>query len=207
MFEQAAPRKRRAGWLLSAAVHAALFVVLLHRPAPIFVAPSSVVKGVPGTETVVYLAAPLGEASPELPAESKVIAPSTRRQRHAVAAQKPRPGRGADASAKPSSGGSPFGSLAEGPAVGADVRPALPVSFPDPEVDRFHLPDGVQGDVIVEITIDEQGAVIAERLLSGIGHGVDDKVIAALKNWRFRPATQDGLPIPSKQDVHFHFPG
>jgi hypothetical protein len=28
-----------------------------------------------------------------------------------------------------------------------------------------------------------------------------------LENWRFRPATRDGVAIPSKQDVYFHFVG
>jgi hypothetical protein len=27
-----------------------------------------------------------------------------------------------------------------------------------------------------------------------------------LENWRFRPATINGAPVASRQDVHFHFP-
>jgi hypothetical protein len=34
---------------------------------------------------------------------------------------------------------------------------------------------------------------------------IDQKVLLALETWRFRPATRDGIPIPSKQDVHYHF--
>jgi protein TonB len=60
--------------------------------------------------------------------------------------------------------------------------------------------------VIVEITIDAQGIVVAERLLQGLGHGVDERVIAVLRDWRYHPATRNGVPIPSKYDVHFHFP-
>jgi len=63
-----------------------------------------------------------------------------------------------------------------------------------------------RGDVIVEITIDAQGSVVEERLLQGLGHGVDERVIAVLRDWRFRPATRNGVAIPSKHDVHFHFP-
>jgi TonB family protein len=64
----------------------------------------------------------------------------------------------------------------------------------------------VQGDVIVEITIDTAGTVVETKLLQAFGYGIEDKVIAAVQRWRFRPATKDGTPIPSKQDVHFHFP-
>ena len=60
--------------------------------------------------------------------------------------------------------------------------------------------------MIVEISIDAQGIVVAERLLQGLGHGVDERVIAVLRDWRYRPATRNGVPIPSKYDVHFHFP-
>jgi hypothetical protein len=31
-------------------------------------------------------------------------------------------------------------------------------------------------------------------------------VMATLRNWQFRPATMDGVPVVSKHDVHFHFP-
>jgi protein TonB len=58
----------------------------------------------------------------------------------------------------------------------------------------------------VEVTIDSAGVVIETKLLKAIGYGIEEKVIAAVQRWRFRPATRDGSPIPSKQDVHFHFP-
>lgn len=102
--------------------------------------------------------------------------------------------------------GSPLGSLADGPLEGHDVRPALPLVFPDPSVSRDDLPQGVTGDVVVEVTIDAQGNVIETRVLKAFGYGIDDKVLAVLRNWRFRPATLDGAPVPSQQDVHFHFP-
>jgi TonB family protein len=64
----------------------------------------------------------------------------------------------------------------------------------------------VIGDVVVEVTIDERGTVTATRVVQPLGYGLEDKVIAVLRNWRFMPATMDGVAIPSQQDVHFHFP-
>jgi hypothetical protein len=43
-------------------------------------------------------------------------------------------------------------------------------------------------------------------VLRTVGYGIEEKVLAALENWRFKPATQDGVAIPSQQDVYFHFP-
>jgi len=47
--------------------------------------------------------------------------------------------------------GSTLGSSFDGPATGDEVKPALPSIFPDPRIPRSELPNGVQGDVIVEI--------------------------------------------------------
>ncbi len=104
----------------------------------------------------------------------------------------------------PLQAGSPQGSLPDGPSVGFVRQAALPVVGPD--VPRSSLPAGIQGDVIVEITIDTQGNVAETRVLQSLGAEVDDKVVATLHTWHFRPATTDGVANVSKQDVHFHFP-
>jgi protein TonB len=58
----------------------------------------------------------------------------------------------------------------------------------------------------VEVTIDEQGAVTETRLLQSLEPGIDERVVATVRNWRFKPATVDGVAISSRQDVHFHYP-
>jgi protein TonB len=112
----------------------------------------------------------------------------------------------AEKPSNPAEAGSEQGSAYDGLSGGDEVKPALPVAFQDLRISRSELPSGLQGDVIVEITIDAQGIVVAERLLQGLGHGVDERVIAVLRDWRYHPATRNGVPIPSKYDVHFHFP-
>ena len=78
--------------------------------------------------------------------------------------------------------------------------------FPDPAVSRADLPPGVQGDVIVEVTIDEQGNVVETKLIHGIGYGIEDRVLATLRQWHFRPASKDGVTIASQHIVTFHYP-
>lgn len=203
-----APPRRRWAWLTSTAIHAAVLACLLYRPAAIFISPRFSAHGDGGSSQVVYLA----EANdmPALPKSTELSSPLTAPSSAPVIritrlSKKARNGRSLHPAHAGTAGGSAYGSMLEG-AVGTEVRPALPEVFPDPDVDRANLPASVKGDVIVEITIDEYGNVVEERLLTGVDHGVDDKVIAALKNWHFRPATADGVPISSKQDVHFHFP-
>lgn len=203
----AAPPRRRFGWLASAAIHAAVLACVLYRPTAIFVSPRFAAHGNGGNAQVVYLTTPSEFSamprSDELTAP--LTAPSAGPLRITRLSKKESHGRSLHPAHATTAGGSTYGSMLEG-GVGAEVRPALPDVFPDPDVDRTSLPPTVQGDVIVEITIDEHGNVVEERLLTGVDHSVDEKVIAALKNWHFRPATSDGVPIPSKQDVHFHFP-
>ena len=104
-------------------------------------------------------------------------------------------------------GGSLYGSRTPGsPLTGHEIIPALPRVFPDPAVSRGDLPPGVQGDVIVEVTIDEQGNVVETKLIQGIGYGIEDRVLATLRQWRFRPASKDGVTIASQHIVHFHYP-
>jgi protein TonB len=54
---------------------------------------------------------------------------------------------------------------------------------------------GVQGLVVLEVSIDEQGKVGDVKVVRGLGHGCDEAMVAAVRQWRFHPATRDGKPI------------
>jgi protein TonB len=101
--------------------------------------------------------------------------------------------------------GSPLGTVLEGWLTGEEVRPALPIVSPDPRVDADEL-NGLRGDVVVEVTIDQQGNIVQKVVIQSLAPAIDDKVLEALANWRFRPATRNGVAIASKQDVFYHFP-
>jgi TonB family protein len=100
--------------------------------------------------------------------------------------------------------GLPYGTLTRGQLYGDEVRPALPVTTSDPVAYPWELPDS-EGNVVVEITIDERGEITAKTVLQSLGSKLDERVLVALDNWHFHPATRNGSPIPSKQDAIFHF--
>jgi TonB family protein len=100
--------------------------------------------------------------------------------------------------------GLPYGTLHGGPVYGDEVRPALPVATVDPVVYPWELPDS-EGNVVVEITIDERGEIVRKTVLHSMGPKLDEKFLAALENWHFHPATRNGVAIASKQDAIFHF--
>jgi TonB family protein len=210
MFSQlhpAAPKRQAASLSISLAIHLLFLGWLLHSPAPIFVAPLSVAKGESGSSlTRIYFGGDSGvtqeqpkpltlQQPPKIASPHRLEPPAAKREAgNEIATARP----GGPAA------GSLYGSLSYGTFTGPEIRPALPIVSPDPAFGSDAA--GIEGDVIVEITIDEAGAIVQKIVLQSLGPAVDQKVLAALENWRFTPASKNGVPIPSKQDVYYHFP-
>jgi periplasmic protein TonB len=215
MFEEMpGPERRRCNSAIgiSLLAHLAALAMLLYRPPAIFVVPSDATLGIPhssGSQSIVYLA-PVGPEQAQAPPEEPRLALRTtiaKPHKPKVQPKHEQPAAtAADAPDLSARGGSPFGRVPGSPMNLNEVVPAFPVVYPDPSVDRDELPSGVQGDVIVEVTIDPQGNVVSTRLLQGIGYGVEQKVLDVLQRWRFHPATRDGMTIASQHIVHFHYP-
>jgi periplasmic protein TonB len=77
--------------------------------------------------------------------------------------------------------------------------------FPTPKPDLSVLPRGTKGDVILDVVIDTTGKIADIKMASGLGHGIDETVIATVQQWTFHPATKDGQPVASEQELHFHY--
>ena len=196
MFQIPQPKnnRKRMALAVSLAAHCLVVYLWLNR-APLFIKPSSVAWGLHGNSAnLIYFPK---VAEPTKAAKKLHFRPKTKQKPAIEAPQQP---------VESARAGSPEGSLAQGPVTGVEASPALPLVFPDPSISRSQLPNGLQGDVIVEVTIDEHGTVTQTKVVQSLQSDIDEKVIATLKNWRFRPASVDGVAISSRQDVHFHFP-
>ena len=229
MFAQLNPataRRQRRLLILSCGLHAVLLAWLLHAPEPVRLNPSSVALGQNGTSvTRLYWSSKTPDDSSHSSSDQ-----ATERYRHQRLGQKlswkapahlsklPAPqtpvaraeeadnaktqtlsalGHGAQA-------GIPYGTLSNGQLYGDEIRPALPIATSDPTVYPWQLPD-TAGNEVIEITIDERGEIVRKTVLQSLGPDIDNTCLAALENWRFRPATRNGAPIPSKQDAIFPF--
>lgn len=194
------------------AAHLALLAVIVsHNPRVIDLAPAWLAYG-DGAHNYHLVYLPSGANDNATPEAARLLFPPR--------VSKPRPPRqpqqpvpelqlaAADAEAADhnSRAGSPLGTMIDGPVTGHEVHVAYPVVYPDPPVARAELPRDLQGDVIIEVTIDSQGNVVETRIVQAIGHGIDEKIEATLRRWHYQPATLDGTPVASKHDVHFHFP-
>jgi len=189
----------------------ALGAIIFHRPAVVKLEPLWLAYG-DGSHSYRVTYFPPGPDDPSQ--EEKLVLPrnpSTSQQSARTSKIKPAAKHDpapleADVSDHNAKAGSPLGTLIEGPIAGHEVHVAYPVVFPDPPVARSQLPAGLAGDVVIEVTIDSSGNVVETHILEAIGHGVDEKIEATLRQWRYQPATLDGIPVASKHDVHFHFP-
>jgi|SRR5581483_10274559 len=204
-----APRRQGHVVTVSLTLHLLFLGWILHSPKPLFVAPSEIVKGQGGSSlTRIYFGGRTGvtQAHPEHERYSHQAKSQVPKELPRLAArmQKGNEMRDSLASNGPSAG-SLYGSLSYGSISGLEVRPALPVISFDPDISSDLL-NGSVGDVVIEITIDSVGNITEMHVLQSLGPAVDHQVLAALEKWHFLPATRNGVPIPSKQDVHYHFP-
>lgn len=53
----------------------------------------------------------------------------------------------------------------------------------------------VEGRVRVELIVDESGNVTSARVLNGLGYGLDEAALEAVKKMRFRPGTRCSKPV------------
>ena len=80
---------------------------------------------------------------------------------------------------------------------GSAIQRAEILEHPQPQSPLYLRKANAQGTVIVETVIDENGAPREPKILKSSGQiGFDVATLDAVCHWRFRPATQDGRPVP-----------
>jgi protein TonB len=172
---------RRMSWkIASVALHVLLLAALTYEVRGV----TKVAKHV--TAHVLTPYAP-GRTAVVQPPKPKIIPP---KEEPKLAMKEPEP-------PPPSSGGDPSGE--------ADVTLAMASFYPQPKPDLSVLPHGTRGDVLIDIVIDEDGKVVDCHVDQGLGHGLDEAVLAVVQTWTFWPATKAGKPVPSEQQLLFHF--
>jgi protein TonB len=61
------------------------------------------------------------------------------------------------------------------------------------------------GEVVLEIVVRRDGSVGNVTLLQGLGLGLDDRAISAVRQWRFAPAERLGVPVDVLVEVGVEF--
>ncbi len=71
-----------------------------------------------------------------------------------------------------------------------------------PEIARH---DGIEGRVILQFIVDEQGRVNEPKVIRGIGSGCDKEALRVLQTVRYRPGMQRGKPVKVKMSLPVMF--
>jgi len=63
----------------------------------------------------------------------------------------------------------------------------------------------IDGIVLVSATVSEQGLPVNPRVVQGVGYGLDEKALESVRQYRFHPATIDGVPVSVPITVEVSF--
>jgi TonB family protein len=89
-------------------------------------------------------------------------------------------------------------------AVGGDVKPAKMISSVPPVYSSLARTQHVSGDVKIDALIDVNGRVTAMKVISGPTL-LHQAAMDALHQWKYKPATLDGKPVPMHLMVTLQF--
>jgi len=89
--------------------------------------------------------------------------------------------------------------------VGGAVKSPVLLSHSEPRFNAIARKLKYSGTTLISMTIDTDGAPKNLRVVRPIGLGLDDQAIAAAAQYRFRPATENDLPVAVQVNVEVNF--
>ncbi len=75
----------------------------------------------------------------------------------------------------------------------------------EPEYPPERYEEGLDVKVIVRVVIDEAGNITGASVFNSGGPGFDETALAAARQWKFKPALQNGVPAESFAMIYVVF--
>ena len=63
----------------------------------------------------------------------------------------------------------------------------------------------IEGEVLLEVVFGANGDLHVNRVVRGLGHGLDEAAVGAANRIKFKPAQRNGSPVDSLSIVHVIF--
>ncbi len=89
--------------------------------------------------------------------------------------------------------------------IGGGVRPPSVLYSVDPEFSEEARKAKFSGNVLVDLIVDENGQPSHVRVARGVGMGLDEKAVEAVRQYKFKPATKDGKPVKVELSIDVNF--
>ena len=88
---------------------------------------------------------------------------------------------------------------------GPCATPPRAIFAPDPKYSEEARQNKIQGTVVLWLVVGADGKPSSIKVNRGVGHGLDEEAIEAVKQWKFEPATLNGQPVPVMINVEVNF--
>ena len=89
--------------------------------------------------------------------------------------------------------------------VGGNVKAPVAITRVDPVYTEVARKARIQGVAIIEAVIDRDGNVTEARILKGLPMGLDNAALNAIRQWKFKPGTINGQPVPVYYNLTINF--
>ena len=89
--------------------------------------------------------------------------------------------------------------------IGGGVSQPSVISKVEPEYSEEARKAKWQGQVILQLVVDEHGHAQNVKVLRALGLGLDQKAIEAVEKWVFKPGMKDGKPVPVYATIQIDF--
>ena len=99
-------------------------------------------------------------------------------------------------------GGAAVGSVTK---IGGDVSSPVVIYMVQAEYSDVAKAAGFKGFVLVHLIVDAKGAPQDVRVIRGVGMGLDEKAVEAVRQYRFKPAIKDSAPVTSELNIEVNF--
>ena len=111
-------------------------------------------------------------------------------------------GSGSGSGLGPGSGGNYGGGLRH---VGGGVSSPEVIYKVEPEFSEEARKAKFMGVVTVTLIVNTQGLPQDVHVIRGVGMGLDDKAVEAVRQYKFKPAMENGHPVPVRVNVEVNF--
>jgi TonB family protein len=89
--------------------------------------------------------------------------------------------------------------------VGREVPPSIVEYTTPPLYSDEARRRGIEGVVVARAHIDANGEIGTARITQGLGFGLDQNALVALRQWRFRPGTRNGVAASMDVEIDIGF--
>jgi TonB family protein len=76
---------------------------------------------------------------------------------------------------------------------------------PEPDFSDEARKRHIEGMVVLSAIVTSKGETTDVRVLNGLGHGLDEKAVEAVRRWKFHPGSKDGKPVSVELKVEVSF--